>query len=171
VLTTGEGGMAVTRSGEIASEMRDLKTYDKKDDYRLRFNYKLTDIQAAVGLVQLKRLPELIRRRREIARHYRSAWSKFSVQLPPDHPEHIYFRFVIDLGRDCRPFIREAHLMGIGCERPVYTPIHRLLHRKDCPASEKAWRQCVSIPIYPSLTDAEVERVMEAVSKILSAGV
>jgi dTDP-4-amino-4,6-dideoxygalactose transaminase len=169
VLATGEGGMVATGARSLAEAVRDLKTYDQKDDYRLRFNYKMTDIQAAVGRVQLGRLDGFIRRRREIAGRLRAAFQGLPVRLPPDDPGHIYFRFVVDLGADGAAFIRRAHQEGIGCERPVHTPLHRLQHLAGFALTERAWKQSVSIPIHPSLSDAEVGRIIDVVSRLLPA--
>jgi dTDP-4-amino-4,6-dideoxygalactose transaminase len=167
VIATGEGGMVATASAELAARVKDLKTYDKREDHAPRFNYKLTDIQAAVGRVQLRRLAAFIRRRRAIAARYRAAFQDSAARLPPADTGHIYFRYVIDIGADCTGFIRRVAQSGIGCERPVYIPLHRLLKLDGFPRTEQAWRQCVSIPIYPSLTDAEVERITDVVSGLL----
>jgi len=167
VLAAGEGGMVVTSDRELADRVRDLKTYDKRDVYRTRFNYKLTDIQAAVGRIQLGKLPSFIHRRRQIARRYHAAFERLPMRPPPDRPEHIYFRFVADVGTDCAAAIRRAGQQGIGCERPVHTPLHRLLKLEDFSQTDSAWRQCLSIPIYPSLTDSEVEKVIRVISGLL----
>lgn len=167
VLAAGEGGMVATSDRELADRVRDLKTYDKRDVYRTRFNYKLTDIQAAVGRIQLAKLAGFIHRRRQIARRYRAAFEMLPVRLPPDSPEHIYFRFVADIGADCTPVIRRAAQQGIDCERPVRTPLHRLLKLEDFSQTDIAWRQCLSIPIYPSLTDSEAEKVIRVISGLL----
>jgi dTDP-4-amino-4,6-dideoxygalactose transaminase len=167
VIATGEGGMVATASAELAGRVKDLKTYDQRSEYAIHYNYKLTDIQAAVGRVQLARLEAFIRRRREIAARYREAFQGGTVRLPPEHPGHIYFRYVIDMGGDSSGFIRRASQAGIGCERPVFIPLHRLLKLDGFHRTDQAWRQCVSIPIYPSLTDAEVERVCKVVGGLL----
>jgi dTDP-4-amino-4,6-dideoxygalactose transaminase len=167
VIATGEGGMVATASPELAARVVDLKTYDKRDAHATRFNFKFTDIQAAVGRVQLARLNHFIGRRRAIARSYCSAFHGLTARLPPDDPGHIYFRYVLDIGADCTGFIRRATQDGIGCDRPVYMPMHRLLRLDGFPRTERAWRQCVSIPIYPSLTDADVERIIAVVSGLL----
>jgi len=169
VITTGEGGMVATPSRELAARVRDLKAYDRRDDPATRFNFKLTDIQAAVGRVQLGRLKTFVGRRRAIARSYRSAFQGLPVRLPPDDAGHIYFRYVLDIGTECADFIRRAADAGIGCDRPVYTPLHRLLELDGFPRTERAWHQCVSIPIYPSLTDAEIERIISVVSGLLKS--
>jgi dTDP-4-amino-4,6-dideoxygalactose transaminase len=167
VIATGEGGMVATSSRELAARVNDLKTYDRRDEPGSRFNFKLTDIQAAIGRVQLGRLEGFIGRRRAIARSYRSAFQGLPVRLPPDDAGHIYFRYVIDTGADCTEFIRRAAHAGIGCDRPVFIPLHRLLKRGGFARTEQAWRQCVSIPIYPSLTDADVDRIVSVVSGLL----
>ncbi len=168
MVAAGEGGMVATGSADLAARVRDLKTYDRKDSWRPRYNYKLTDIQAAVGSVQLGRLDDFIRRRREIARRYRRALGALGLVLPADTPEHLYFRFVVDLGSDGTRFLEHARRRGVGCERPVHTPTHRLLNRTGYPLTEQAWRQCVSLPLYPSLSDDEAERVIAVVAGLIA---
>jgi dTDP-4-amino-4,6-dideoxygalactose transaminase len=168
VLAAGEGGMVATSDPSLAARVRDLKAYDRRDDYRVRFNYKLTEMQAAVGRVQLGRLDDFIRRRRGIAARLRAAFERTSVGLPPDIPGHIYFRFVVDLGAESGALIGKARAAGVGCERPVHTPLHRLLGTGGCPRTERAWRQCFSVPIYPSLSDAELDRIVAILPRLLS---
>jgi dTDP-4-amino-4,6-dideoxygalactose transaminase len=167
VMTTGEGGMIATRSGKLAQRVRDLKGTDGRPDHRQRYNFKLTEMQAAIGLVQLSRLPGFIDRRREIARRYAQALRHLPVDLPPEDPDHIFFRFVIRLGRGAGEFLRRARARGIACERPVFRPLHRLLGLDGYPATEQAFRRCVSIPIYPALSDRQVERIAAAVAESL----
>ncbi len=139
-----------------------LKSYDKKTDHRRRFNFKMTDIQAAIGRVQLRKLPEFIRRRREIAADYRASLAGTALRLPPDAPGRIYFRFVLDGLADPGSFRRLAHERGIGCEPPVHIPLHRILGVDGFPRSEHAWRSTISLPIYPSLSPAETGRILAA---------
>jgi dTDP-4-amino-4,6-dideoxygalactose transaminase len=167
LIAAGEGGMVATASAEVARRVRDLKSYDRKEPWRPRYNYKLSDIQAAVGSVQLGRLESFIGRRRAIARRYRAALGPLGVGLPPDAPGHVYFRFVVDLGSDATGFLDQARRRGVACERPVHTPIHRLLNLTGYPLTERAWSRCVSLPIYPSLTDAETERVIAVATYLI----
>lgn len=167
VITTGEGGMVASRSEELLDRVRQLKRYDGVDDPAPRFNYKLTEMQAAIGVVQLGRLQAFIDRRRGIAARYTAAFGVHPVGLPPVDPEHIFFRYVVDLRSDAERFLREARAAGVACERPVYRPLHRLLGRQGYPASETAFRQCVSIPIYPALMDTEIDRIIAVVSGLL----
>jgi dTDP-4-amino-4,6-dideoxygalactose transaminase len=155
--------MVVSNSKDIADRIRDLKTYDQKDDYKIRFNYKLTDIQAALGLAQLERLDTIIGRRRAIAEKYTRAFKILGLNLPPQNSGHIFFRYVLGLNTDSLSFIQALTNKGVGCDRPIFLPLHRQLNRKGCPVSEEAWKNSLSIPIYPSLTDEEVTRVIDAV--------
>jgi dTDP-4-amino-4,6-dideoxygalactose transaminase len=162
VMTTGEGGMIASRSKEIIDAVRDLREYDKTGGYKIRFNYKMTDIQAAIGLSQLDRLENFIRHRRRIAQTYHSALASLGVRLPFRAPGHIYFRYVIGLGTDAIPWIRELRARGIRSERPVQRPIHRYLLQEGYPLTDQVWSQSLSIPIYPSLTDKETDRVIQS---------
>jgi dTDP-4-amino-4,6-dideoxygalactose transaminase len=164
VITTGEGGMIATNSRKIAARVRDLKAYDKRRDYKIRFNYKMNDIQAALGITQLKQLGTIIRRRKEIAARYSRAFNSLLLKLPPTDSGHIYFRYVLGLRMDCIPWIEALARLGITCERPIHFPLHRNLKLGGYPATEKAWRQSLSIPIYPTLTDEEISRIIDSVT-------
>ena len=160
VLTTGEGGMVTSNSFEIIEQIRDLKAYDQKEADTIRYNYKMTDVQAALGEVQLSRLGDFIERRRKVARRYFKAFESYHLRLPAENPEHIYYRFVIDLGANCDSFLKELALKGIGCARPIFLPIHRHLKLDGFPVTDKIWKTSLSIPIYPSLTDGEIRRIV-----------
>jgi len=168
MMTCGEGGMVVTHSEKLSARIHDLKTYDEKEHYETRFNYKMTDIQAAIGLVQLNRLDSFIRQRRETAQRYLKALSFPGLRLPPNDPAHTYFRFVIGLEVDSQPIIRNLIKKGVGCNRPIHTPLHHCLNISGCPITDTAWETSLSIPIYPSLSNEDVERVIEIVADALA---
>jgi len=165
VMTCGEGGMVVSNSKEFADRIRDLKTYDNKDSYELRFNYKMTDIHAAVGLSQLDRLDGFVQRRRRIAQHYFGAFSSLGVTLPPDDPAHIYYRFVVGLKTESQPLINHLFKKSIGCARPIHQPLHHCLNLDGYPITDHVWRTSLSVPIYPALSDEDVQRIIEAVAE------
>ncbi len=167
MMATGEGGLVATHSAALAENVRDCKSYDKKPDHRRRFNFKMTDIQAAIGRVQLRQLAGFIRRRNEIAARFRAALHGLPIQLPRQDLGRIYFRFVVDAVSDAAAFVRLAHAQGIGCEQPVHTPLHRLLGTAGFSKTENAWRRTVSLPIYPLLAEAETGRILEVVSGLL----
>jgi len=162
VLTTGEGGMIVSNSEELIDYARSYRQYDKTDRYQTRFNYKMTDIQAAIGLCQLNRLDNFIRRRRAIAQNYHNALASLDMRLPPKVSGHIYFRYVIGLGADARPWVRGLKARGVACARPVHTPLHRYLKKDGYPITDKAWDQSLSIPIYPSLNEKEGAHIIQS---------
>lgn len=160
VIATGEGGMVIAKSTDVLDRIRDLKTYDEKKANRTRYNYKMTDIQAAVGEVQLGRLDDFIALRQIIAQHYREALKSIAVKLPADRDEHIYYRFTIGLDSDCLPLIQRLTQQGIGCARPVFLPIHRHLEVDGYPITDRAWSTTLSIPLYPSLEADAIDQVI-----------
>ena len=168
VLTCGEGGMVVSNSKELADRISDLKTYDQKGTDKIRFSYKMTDFQAAMGLTQLTRLNSFLERRRMIAQEYRKAFETMNLKLPPDDPGHIYYRFVIELNHDSGDWIQKILKKGIGAARPVYLPLHKHLNQSGYVVTEAAWRQSISIPIYPSLAPQEVDRIVETLTNLFN---
>lgn len=160
MMTTGEGGMLLTDDEGVAELVRDLRDYDHRDDFQVRRAYKMTDFQAAMGRVQLKRLPEFIARRAEIAAQYDAGLAGLPLELPRTG-DSVNFRYVTATPeRDAL----EAWLagQGIGVCRPVYRPAHHTVGG-DCPRSERAHRENLSLPIYPSLTTAEASFVIKSI--------
>ncbi len=173
----GEGGMILGDDTEMLARAREARSYDEREDLAPRWNYKLTDLQAAVGLAQLSRFEEFIGRRREIAMRYNDLLSGTPLRLPVEPPgeRHVYHRYVIglpdgwaDSGEGAGPEEAAAELekKGVAARRPVYKPLHRLAGEEGFPGAEEAWRRHLSLPIYPSLSDTEVKRVAEAVCSL-----
>lgn len=164
MLTTGEGGIIVTNDRAVSRTARDLRTYDRKFDSVLRYNYKMTDLQAALGVVQLKRLTGFIRIRRDIARRYAEAFQHLPVHLPVESSpgSHVYYRYIVRFESEAlREQCRKAFLRkGIVCEPPVGQSLDQALKGPRCPVSRRLVAQTLSLPIYPSLTDADVQRVI-----------
>ena len=167
VMTTGEGGMVISNSREFMDRIRDLRDYDQKNDPVVRYNYKMTDIQASIGLCQFEQLPNFIRMRKKIAHEYCAAFEKFPVDLPLKGEGHIYYRYIIGMRKDVKPVIDALEGKGIMCALPVYMPIHRYLKQSGYPVTERIWRESLSIPIYPSLKQEEIRRITHDVSEIL----
>ena len=162
LITTGEGGMLLTDDETLADFARDRRDYDNRDTDAQRYAYKMTDFQAAMGRVQLRRLPCFLDRREELADRYRQGLRDLPVNLPnPDG--HVFFRYV--LGTPKRNAL-EAYLTrrGIEAKRPVYKPAHHYLGG-DFPNAERVHAECLSLPIYPSLVDADADLVIESVRR------
>lgn len=164
LITTGEGGMLLSNDARILAEGRDLREYDQKEDDRPRFNYKMTDLQAALGLAQLKQLQRFLERRKAIASRYRERLRALPVQLPLDPPdrEPVYYRFVVKGPLPADHYLASLRALGVEARRPVFRPLHRYLGIQGFPGAEEAWEKAVSLPLYPLLQDEEVERVVAA---------
>lgn len=169
VLACGEGGMVLSDDPQLLEMVRDLRDYDEKCEYRVRYNYKMTDMQAALGLSQLQRLPAFIAARQRIAAAYDAGFRDLPLVLPVSQTEktHIYFRYVLRLGEDVQRFISAMQKEGVICRRAIYKPLHALLAASVCEQAEKLYGESVSIPIYPSLSDRELELVVHGVRKVL----
>jgi dTDP-4-amino-4,6-dideoxygalactose transaminase len=164
MIATGHGGMVVARDPRLAARVRDLVDYDKREDARLRWNYRMSDLAAAVGRAQLARLPEFVKRRRAIAElYYRE------LGLGRTEPGHVYYRFVLRVGA-VGPFVRSMMARGVECKRPVFRPLHRLLGRAagDYRGAEELHRSWASVPLYPALRPREVDRVARALRGCLA---
>jgi len=162
MLATGEGGMVLSDDDGLSKTIRELRDYDEKDLYSVRYNYKMTDIQAALGISQLKKVPSFIERRRKIADFYAATLQKktFSIPEVPEERKHIYYRYVLLLD-NASGFIKEMKKKGVECKRPVFKPLHRYLGLSGYPVTEEIWNKAVSIPIYPSLSDEELRRITD----------
>ena len=174
MLATGEGGMVLTDDPDLAEAVRDFREYDMKEELLPRFNFKMTDIQAALGRVQLGKLDAFVERRKRIASLYDAAFRDLEVELPPkvEDAEPSYYRYILRVGSDSEEVVEALRTRGIGAARPVFRPIHRYLGLPpgNFPGTEDIYRRAVSIPIYPSLRDGEVERVIEGVRDVIGDG-
>jgi UDP-4-amino-4,6-dideoxy-N-acetyl-beta-L-altrosamine transaminase len=195
-ITTGEGGLATTEDDALAERLRLFRTHGitkqgiSPSEYEggwyyemqaLGFNYRITDIQCALGLSQLERLDEWVARRNEIAALYRELLAdEERIALPPAAPAgslHGHHLFVIHVkgGAPARlstfDALRDA---GLGVQ-VHYIPVYRLPYYRDvlgvpqdaCPHAEDYYWGAISIPMYSSLTDADVRRVVDDLQRAL----
>jgi perosamine synthetase len=165
MMTCGEGGMVVSDSRDVIDRVRQGREYDNQDTYAIRFNYKMTDIQAAMGRVQLEKLENFIARRSEIAEMYNQAFNDLPLNLPCQTRGHIFFRYNVTVNQDVAGWISQMENAEIACAKPVYRPLHHYIDSKACPHADLAFQKTLSIPIYPTLSDSDIERVVAAVSK------
>lgn len=169
VIACGEGGMVATQDEGLAARVRDARDYDGRQDAEMRFNYKMSDLHAAVGGAQLGKLDAFIARRREIAGRYRAALSGAACRLPGDDAGHIFFRYVVRVRGEVEEKIAAFEGAGVAARRPVFCPVHRMLglDEKAFPGAEEAHRSALSLPLYPALRGEEVEAVVRAAREIL----
>jgi perosamine synthetase len=168
MITTGEGGMILTNDQEIYNNIIEIREMDKKSLNKIRFNYKMTDIQAALGLSQLKKLPKFIERRSKIAAIYNKNFSEFKLKLPNKftHKNSVFYRYIILL-ENMEQIKQEANKLGIMCEKPMWLPLHSSLSDYNCPNADYIHNHALSIPIYPHLTEQEIEYIVENIKQIL----
>lgn len=195
-ITTGEGGMVVTDNIDYANRMRRFRNHGIQTDYRQRaetgtwfyemldlgYNYRLTDIQCALGLSQLRKLLGWIERRREIAKIYDEGFSDESCVKALKVNEdafHVYHLYVVQLSIDKlksnkSEIFSSLRNAGIGVN-VHYIPVHLHPYYKVnfgtslglCPVAESAYERILSIPIFPAMTDDDVKRVIVEVKKVL----
>ena len=198
IVTTGEGGMAVTNDPELAELMRIDRTHGITRDpsqmqhedaggwyyeqQRLGFNYRMTDIAAALGLSQLTRIDEFIARRREIAAAYDAAFADLPVKTPWQHPDtnsawHLYV-IRIDrrrTARSHREVFDRLRAAGIGVNLH-YIPVYRQPYYRElgfgqghCPNAEGYYAEAISLPMYASLSHEEQRQVIAEVALAVAA--
>lgn len=170
VLCAGEGGAICTDDAGLAEHVRDIRDYDGRTDSATRYNYKMTEIQAAIARVQLRSLDTFVSIRREIANRYTEALRDHPVVLPRFSAGDIPFRFVIrHHEKDADSLIEAFEQRGVAARKPVFCPLHRIVGHKDeaYPNTSRAFREAVSIPLYPALTEPEIRHVIDTARDVL----
>lgn len=191
-ITTGEGGMVTTNNADFAKKMRSFRSHGIQTDARQReeqgtwfyemqelgYNYRICDIQCALGLRQLSKLPAWIERRQDIARQYDEAFSR-SAQIRPlkchAHVSHGYHLYVVRLMNQNRGQVFQSlRDSGIGVN-VHYVPVHlhpfyRVnfgTHVGQCPVAEAAYECMISLPVFPRMTDEDVLTVISTLSEVV----
>lgn len=188
-IATGEGGMITTNNEVLYRKLLLLRTHGITKDtellmenhggwyyemQELGFNYRLTDFQAVLGTFQLKKADERLKRRREIARKYDEAFSNMKGICAHSgwSEEHAYHLYIIET--ECRKTLFD-HLRTKGIYAQVhYIPVHLMPYYSqfgwkngDMPNSELYYSRCLSLPIFPALTDEEQDYVIETIKDFL----
>jgi dTDP-4-amino-4,6-dideoxygalactose transaminase len=169
VITTGEGGMILTNNAECCQRVLDVRDYDKKSLTKIRYNYKMTDLQAALGISQFKKLQMFTKKRREIALFYADKFSRYDVKLPRSYVrrDSIFFRYVLLVNR-LKKVQSAARESGVICERPVFEPLHKSLFEVGFRNTDQVYDHALSVPLYPSLSQEEMEYVAERLGSSIS---
>lgn len=182
-ITTGEGGAVTTNDAALAERLRRFRHHGLsprpeagpwyQEVTELGFNYRLTDIQAALGTSQLGKLNRFVKRRQDLAARYRRLLADMPVALPPaaaDSFTHAYHLFPVQVADRHRVFdgLREA---GIGAQvhyPPIYRhPTYGGPSPRDFPHTEAAYGRLISLPLYPDLTEPDQDRVVAALAALL----
>ena len=183
-VTTGEGGAITTNSGRLADKLRRFRSHGTVrkpseggwyyEAESLGFNYRITDIQAALGTSQLNKLDRFVDRRNQLADQYRTLLADLPIELPPPAPNgarHAYHLFPIRVeGR--RRVYDEMRSRGVGVQVhyvPVYKhPLYAHLGgASQFPETERAYARLLSLPLFPGLTDDEQRAVVDVMRDLL----
>ncbi len=191
VITTGDGGMITTANAEWDAKLRLLRQHGMSISDKARhnaksvmfesypipgFNYRMTDVQAAMGREQLKRLPSILERRREIAARYsselqgvtlphqpswaRSNWQSYAIQVSPEQNQQSIMQTMLDDGIATRRGVMCSHREEACADLPL---------RHNLSASEHAQDHTIILPLYPQMTDAEQDRVITSLHKAIQS--
>jgi perosamine synthetase len=194
-LTTGEGGMVTTEDARLAERLRRFRNHGIDSDHRERerqgtwrydmrdlgFNYRLNDIQCALGLSQLRRLPQSIERRRAIAARYRERWGNsplLRLQSEPDDRRSSWHLYAVRLAGEHPGEARRRVFEALRADRigvtVHYLPVYRHSYYQSlgypaglCPVAEHAYEGLLSLPMWPGLTDSGQERVIASLENAL----
>jgi perosamine synthetase len=195
-ITTGEGGMVTTDDPELANRMRVFRNHGITADHRQRelqgswyyemvdlgYNYRMTDFQCALGLSQLRKLKKWVERRQEIAQRYDEAFAgmqdleSLGLRNNVSHAYHLYVvRLDLDhLSVNRETFFRALRDEGIGVN-VHYIPVHLHPFYRErfgtgpglCPVAETAYERLISLPIYPAMSDGDLDTVIKTVKKVV----
>jgi UDP-4-amino-4,6-dideoxy-N-acetyl-beta-L-altrosamine transaminase len=190
-IAAGEGGMITTNDEALYKHLLRLRTHgitNKPNDFtepyadeperggwfmelqELGYNYRLTDMQAALGMSQLQRVDAMLDRRREIAKRYDNAFVDTTITtiVPPEGVGHAYHLYVVQVGdrKGLYDFLRERNIMA----QVHYIPVHLMPYYRqfgwkpgDFPNAERYYARCLSLPMFPTLTDEEQTYVIDSV--------
>lgn len=197
IITSAEGGMALTNDPALAQAMELLRSHGITrnpglmtqpaeepwyyEQIELGFNYRMTDLQAALGLSQMSRLDGYVSQRHEIARRYNETLAHLPLATPWQHPDayssfHLY---VVRLtprpkGKSRREVFESMRARGVGVN-VHYIPVHTQPYYRargfaagDFPEAERYYAEALTLPLYPSMTDVQHQQIVQALTEVLT---
>ncbi len=180
-ITTGEGGIITTNDKGLTELCRLLRNHGQSSKYYhtiLGYNYRMTDIQAAIGIIQLRKLDEFNRKRIQNAEYLNSNIKLKGIVTPykEQNVKHVYHQYVVTVEEDLiyrDNFIEYLTSKGIGCAVHYPIPIHRQPMYKDlgyrdenvnCPVAERLTKKVLSLPVHPALTDDNLRYISNIIN-------
>jgi perosamine synthetase len=172
-MTTGEGGLITTSDDRLADWIRVYRNQGMRTRYdfeMLGVNFRMTDIQASIGIVQLDKLDRNTARRQSIAARYDEAFADLPVRLPvtPDGRTHVYHQYTVEVGSARDAIVAELRENGVGADIYYPIPVHRQPYiqergiHAELPVTDRAAATTLSLPMFPGLTDEEQATVIRA---------
>jgi len=173
-MTTAEGGFVTTNDDALADWLRLYRNQGMRARYQfemLGYNYRMTDLAAAIGLAQLAKLPRNTARRQEIAGRYDAAFGELPIGLPiaPDGRTHVFHQYTLDVGGARDAIVADLWEACVGADIYYPVPAHRhsyIMERglhADLPITDGAAARTLALPMFPGLSDGEQDQVIEAV--------
>jgi len=184
-MTTGEGGMFTTNDDDYAEKVRMIRSHGEQRPYwpvTVGNNYRMTEIMAAMGIAQLKKLPSFLERRRKNAEFLNERLKVLGKVIPPKEPEgrrHAWYLYTLRLrganaGKRNKVVekLRSKNIeAGVYYESPLHMlPLYRELSksRRPLPETEKACRQVFSVPVHPKIDEPELDYIFETLKRVLA---
>lgn len=179
-MTSGEGGMVATDDPDLDRTVRLLRNQGMLKRYEneiVGFNNRMSDLHAAIGRVQLSRVMDMTAKRKANAAFLTAHLAGVITPTCDPRAGHVYHQYTVRLvGLDRDRFAAELDKRGIGCGVYYPTPVHRLPSfaaanaSTDLPVTEQVARTCLSLPVHPGLSDADLTRIVETVNALARAG-
>jgi len=181
-MTTGEGGMITTDNEELADNLRWIRSHGEKEEYvssMLGHNYRMPEMEAAMGIVQLQKLPAFVEKRRKNAKFLTERLSEIErLQLPiePRGCKHSWYLYTVRLRDSDKAerdeVVEKLRKRGVGATVYYQVPIHlmpyyRKFSERRLPETEKAARQVFSLPVHPGVTPKEIHHVADSVVRVV----
>jgi perosamine synthetase len=173
-MTTAEGGFVTTNDDKLADWLRLYRNQGMRARYEfeiLGYNFRMTDLAAAIGLAQLGKLPRNTARRQAIATTYDQAFGELPIGLPitPDGRSHVFHQYTINVGGARDAILADLRETGVGADIYYPIPVHRqeyIMERglhAELPVTDAAAATTIALPMFPGLTDPEQTQVIDAV--------
>ncbi len=181
-MATGEGGVITTNNDKVAEVTKMVRTHGEKTKYAsemLGCNYRMSEIQAAIGVVQLEKLPGFVAKRRENAQHLTEILSKSQRLCLPNEPKgykHSWYLYTVRLYKgevnERDKILEELHKKGIGAEAYYVNPVHQMPYYHSfgpchLPETENAAKQVFSLPIHPGVTPEQTDFIGKTVLQLV----
>lgn len=167
ITTGGHGGMVVSKDKTLITSIRDYLDFDCRFDEKPRFNFQMTDLQAAVGRVQLQKLPDFVNRRTEIYEKYQQYLPMINKDISQNiGANNVRYRALLTT-EGGNKFIKHMSDQGICCINPLHSNELQSTNLKSFEHALAVTRNTVSLPIYPSLTNAQVDSIISKTLRFL----